>query len=119
MDAEARGRPDHHVLEPADVLHEIGSRTEVDDRIADELSGAVVGHLPAAVGFHDLHAAPSKRLRVEEHLAAGAASSDRVDVRVLEEEQGVVDLTGDALHVEVGLQRGSVLVVDEAEPADV
>ena len=50
---------------------------------------------------------------------AGAAPSDRVDVRVLEEEQCVRDLTGDALRMQLALERERFVVGDDAETLDV
>jgi hypothetical protein len=40
-------------------------------------------------------------------------------VRVLEQQQRVVDLTGDTLRVQLGLERGRIFVSDEPQPPDV
>jgi hypothetical protein len=52
-DAEARQRADRRLLQPVHVfLDEDAVPLQVDQRVGHHLAGAVVGHLPAAVGGH-------------------------------------------------------------------
>jgi hypothetical protein len=55
----------------------------VHDRIADELSGPVVGQLAAALGLDDLDVAAQRQ------LAGFRAAPRRIDRRVLEQEQEI------------------------------
>src|SRR5262245_24819970 len=51
----------HHLLEIANVLMHIASvRTQIEDRVSDDLSGAVIGHIAAATGFVHLYAVHCK-----------------------------------------------------------
>ena len=58
-----------------------------EDRVADELAGAVVGDVAAAVGLHQLGADLGRR---HEQVAQVGPHAERVDVRVLEQQQVVV-----------------------------
>ena len=52
--SNARHRPDQRLLEvAAEALHVLAVAREVEDRVADELSGRVVGRLAAAVDLDD------------------------------------------------------------------
>ena len=83
--AEALAGADDGVLQSAEVGVEIFFPfAEVEDRVADELAGAVIGGLAAAADFEN---------RVGQGVAGAegglvAQSSDRVDRSVFEQEQG-------------------------------
>src|ERR1043166_5709464 len=68
--AVSRGRADHHFLEllevPLDVTLE---GAEIHDRIADDLSRAVIGHVAAAIRLDDLDVRPPREERSEEHTS--------------------------------------------------
>ena len=69
-----RGRPDQHLLEIAHVAVDVAAvGLQIDDRIADELTGPVIRHVAAAAGFDDLDAARRRALR----RGAGCASGRR------------------------------------------
>ena len=54
-DAERRRRPDQHLLEVANVAVDVAAiGLQVEDRIADELAGAVIRDVAAAAGLEDL-----------------------------------------------------------------
>ena len=91
-----------------------GARSErdVEDRIADELAGPVVGDVAAAVGLHELRA---DRLGVRQHVLGLGSHAERVDVRVLQEEQ----VFAPTAFAEGALQNVGVPVPDPPEPADV
>ncbi len=81
------------------------------DRVRHELAGPVVGHVAAAVGA--LERGPDGA-RVDEHVALVGVRAERVDVRVLEEQEVVVGgLTGQGV-----LQRRGLVVRDRPQRAD-
>src|SRR5256714_3432031 len=79
---ERRERADQGLLEVAAVALHIGAvPRQVEDRVADELAGRVVGRLSAAVGLDDLHLGA----RREVQLGPLRAAAEGHDGRVLEE----------------------------------
>ncbi len=44
---------------------------EIDDRIRDQLTGPVVGHVPTSIGLLPLDAVPSKSFRAGQHVFCG------------------------------------------------
>src|SRR5262249_33607040 len=51
-DAKIRGRADEHLLEIANVTVDVAAvGLQIDDRIADDLAGTVVGDIAAPTGF--------------------------------------------------------------------
>src|SRR5436190_14827872 len=118
LDAEPGHRPDQHFLEVAHVaVHVAAFGLEVEDRIADELTRAVIRHVAAAAGLEQADALRGERLGRLEHVRQIVARLDaeRDDVGVLEEQQRVGDLSALALLDERLLQREAVLVADQAE----
>jgi hypothetical protein len=91
---------------------------EIDDRVADELTGSVVRDLPSAIGVDDVDTSRAQRVRVPQHVVVCSAATDRVDVRMLEEQQRVVDLAGHTSFVQLRLKREGVRVCDPAELFD-
>ncbi len=86
------GDEDHRLGERAHVApHVAAIGPQIEDGVADELPGAVVGHVAAAPGLHPGDAARRQRLRVEEHVGRirGAAQGDHR--LVLDEEDHVAD----------------------------
>ena len=84
----AADRPDDRLLEVAAVLLHVASvPLEVEDRVADELPGAVVGRLAAAVGLDDLDLGALGDVE----LARLGAPAERDRRRVLEQEHRVRD----------------------------
>ena len=70
-DAEVGRRPDQHLFEVAHVaVHVAAIRPQIDDRIADELAGTVVGDVAAAARLEQLDAARRERLRRGEDVRA-------------------------------------------------
>jgi hypothetical protein len=79
--AESTQRHDQSFLEVAAVVLDVFAvPRQVQDRIADELSGPVVRRLPAAIGLHDLHV----RLLGDVQLTRLGAPPERDDGRMLE-----------------------------------
>ena len=109
LDVEWRQRADQGLLEvTAVLLHVLPVPSEVEDRVADELSWAVVGRLPAAVGLDDLDL--GTRRHVE--LALLGAAAERDHGRVLEQHDGVGDRALRDRACERALQLPRLLVRD-------
>ena len=118
--AEIRADANHQLLEIAHVrVHVAPIRLEVDDRIADELPGAVIGHVAAATRLVHLDAPGREHLRRRDDVRAGAVRfhAERDDVRVLEQKKDVGDPARLAILHECALQRERLGVGHDAEPA--
>ena len=92
---EVADRGDHRPLHQPDVLvHVVGLRqlAQVDDRIGDQLAGAVVGDPAAAVGLDDLDPLHPVPVLAHRQLGGGRAAALGVDGRVLEHQHQVGDL---------------------------
>src|SRR5208337_1129186 len=78
---------DHDFLERAQVAMNVASGAfELQNRIADQLAGAVIGDLAAARNAMDGNAgAPGDK------VALVGAASQRVDVRMFEQQERVAD----------------------------
>src|SRR5258708_35035236 len=85
VEAEFVERVDHRVLETAQILgHVAGAAFELQNRVADQLAGAVIGHLAAAryaVGRD------AGWIRDDETFVGAAA--EREDVRMLHQQERV------------------------------
>ena len=88
---------------------------EVEDGIADELAGAVVGDVAATINLVDLNAFFYEKLIGCEDVGAGGVATEGEDGRVLEEEQGVTDLLRFASRDYLGLDAEAFGVGDAAE----
>ena len=94
-------------------VHAIG--LEVEDRIADELTRAVVGDVAATPGLEQRDAPVAQLVVGREYVLARLAHlhAEGDHRRVLQEEQGVADGAGLARGHQVGLQRERGLVRHE------
>ena len=121
VDAVVGRHADQHLFQVAHVaVHVAAIGLQVDDRVADDLAGAVVGDVAAAAGLVHLDAARGQRLGGRENVrsAAVAAHAERQDVRMLDEQQQIADAARAPLLDERALQRQRVGVRHEAEPPD-
>jgi hypothetical protein len=86
-------RPDQDLLQVADVAVDVlAVGLQVQDRVAHQLAGAVVGHIAAPAALVQLHAhEPALRL-IEEDMARVRPAAHGDDVGVLQEEELVGDL---------------------------
>jgi hypothetical protein len=82
----------------------------VDDRVPDQLAGPVVGDVAAPVGLDQV--GPDRRRR-HEHVGQVGPHAERVDVRVLEQQQPLV-VPGP---MEGALELGRLPVRNSTEPA--
>jgi hypothetical protein len=121
-DSKIGCRADHGFFElldvPADVATVFG---EIEDGVTDDLAGAVVGDVAAAVGFleRDVHLGQEAVARAEIFFFAVAAQGDYVGV--LAEDQDVWDRAGFAAFDELMLQCAGLGVGQDAHihlPAD-
>ena len=117
VEAEVSQHVDHEGLDGDHVGFAVRQTTAApagdrEDRVADQLSRPVVGDVAASVGPDELGAHLSRRA---EQVPEVAAHAERVDVRVLEQEQVVVDTLGE----QPPLERVGVAVADPPQPADV
>ncbi len=98
---------DQRILKAANEVHHVHRLGQPDDRVADQLTGAVPGDLAAAVGVDD-------RRAVDRALVGFGALARGVDRRVLEQQQGV-GAAGDARLGQLALQLPGAVVVDDAQ----
>lgn len=108
--APSSGGGDDGVFEFAHVVVEAQAEVvEVEDGVNDELAGAVVGDIAAAVGLRGGYAVVGKECgRGDEVLGGGGAVRERDDRRVVLEEE---DVAGNRAAFVAGL-RYEVVVVD-------
>ena len=113
FEPEVTDRIDHKLLDRVDMCrHGAQPHRDVEDRVTDELTGAVVGDVPATIGVNELG---PDRLRIHEDVLGDRADAKCVHVWVLEEEQ----VLSPAHSVQGVLQDMGVPVTDAPEPADV
>jgi len=88
-----------------------------DDRIPDELTQTVEGHVPAASRLVELDPAGGERGLVEQEVSRTGAPAQSDDGRVLEQEQGVGRGTAPPEPHEPLLERRGLRVGDAPEKA--
>ena len=114
-DAEVGANFDQQVLEGAQVAMKVLTMVaEVEDGIADELAGAVIGGLAAAIDLDD--GMGKMRGAAQAGLVRGAANG--VNRVVLEEQELIGDGAGAALGNEAVLEGEGLPVIDPAQPLD-
>jgi hypothetical protein len=91
LDPLGRQRGDDRLLDRAD---EGGDVADPHDRVADELPGAVVGEAAAAVALDDVDALRAIPVLAHRQVAGAGAPAERVDGRVVEQQQHVGLLAG-------------------------
>jgi hypothetical protein len=101
-------------------VHVAAIRLQIDDRIADDLSWTVVGDVAAAAGLVHGDAARRERIGRRQDVGAApvAADAKREHVRMLDEQQLIVDLILAPLVDKRSLQLERLGVRDLPEPAD-
>ena len=95
-------------------------RAKVDDWVPDKLTGTMVGNISAAPGLMDFYPAISQKLAAGHDVRAPAIASDaqRQHMRVLHEQQDIVDVSRPALLDELALKRQRLGVRNQPETAD-
>ncbi len=101
-------------------MHVLSIRPQVENRIRDELSGAVIGDVAAAARLMDLHAARLQHVGRRDDVRSRriALHTEREHVGMLEQDERVGNAIGAAVLDERLLQREAVGVGDRAEPPD-
>src|SRR5699024_11013252 len=108
--AERVAHVDQGLFEPAYVVHHVDRVGELQDWVADQLTGAVPGDPPAPVDVHH-------RRTVHRPVAGFGALTRSVHRRVLQQQHGVaVGAAGPLVH-QVALPLPGVSVVDHADVA--
>ena len=93
----------------------VAKSAQVEDGIADDLSGAVKGDIAAAVAFEQLDAALGKEFGRSDYVCGFRVAAERDDRRVFEQEQDIADLFFFAQRDQLLLQAQAGGVVDGAE----
>ena len=110
-DAVLRERLDHHPLQPPHVLVDVVAvGAQGDDRVGDQLAGAVVGDAAAAVGVAHLDSLPFVPLGSHRQLLRGRAAAAGVNGGVLEQQQHVGDLLALARSLQAQLCLARLLI---------
>jgi hypothetical protein len=103
-ESKVSDRADEHILEQAQVGVQVPVRVERDDRVADDLAGAVIGDVTAAVGSRrgDAFARQAVDVPAQIRLRPRAHPQGEYGL-VLGEHQRVADRAGDPLLDQRGL----------------
>ena len=88
---------------------------QVEDGVADELAGAVVGDVAAAVDLVELDAAAGEQFVGGEDVGAGGVAAEGENGRMLEQKERVADGAGLARGDDLGLDAQAFGVGDAAE----
>src|SRR5262249_39813983 len=116
IEPERGNRADDRLLEVAAVLPDVSTVTgQVEDRVADELPGAMEGRLAAPVGLDDLDLGGGGKVE----LAVLGAPSERDHRRMLDEDHRVRARAGENLGGDRSLERPGLLVANPTELNDV
>ena len=122
-DAEVAAEADERFFHEADKVDGaeagaaagVAEAAQVEDGVADELAGAVVGDVAAAVDLVERDAAAGEEFVGGEDVGAVGVAAEGEDGRVLEEQQDVVDATLEAEIDELRLEAEGFVVGDAAE----
>jgi hypothetical protein len=95
-------------------------RTQVDDWVADKLTGAVVGDISAAARLVDFYSAISQQLAAGKDVRTPAVAFDakRQHMRVLHEQEDVLDVSRSTLLDQLALERQRLGVRNQPGTAD-
>ncbi len=121
-DAEADAEADEgffHGANEIDWTHAVAAgiaeAAEVEDGIADQLAGTVVGNVAATVDLVDGNAAAGQQFVRSKDVGAIGVATEGEDGGVFEQEEGVADAAGAACFNELLLQAQSLGVIHAAE----
>ncbi len=98
MHGKLAAQPDQRLFHEADEVHwaeaaAVGraQAAQIEDGVADELAGTVIGDIAAAVDFVEGDAARSEHLVGGENIGAVGVAPQREHGRMLEQQQRVAD----------------------------
>lgn len=126
-DSKVGAGADQDVFEAADEVDRAqrfafavgsGEATEIEDRVADDLAGAVEGDVAAAIAFEKLDAALGKEFGRGDDVRGFGVTAKRDDRLVLKQEENVADFFFFAQGNELPLELEAGGVVDGAELDD-
>jgi hypothetical protein len=90
-DSELLQRINQNLFDGAHVGADIAfPLAQIDDRVADDLAGPMVGHIPAAIGLVQFNAFLPQYGLGEEQIFIAPVAADGDDVGVLDEEQMIL-----------------------------
>ena len=92
---------------------------EIEDGIADELAGAVIGDVSAALGLVNFNVFVGELRIGSEDVGAGGIASKREDGRVLKQQKRVRDEAGFARGDDFGLEAQAFRVADATEMKEI
>jgi hypothetical protein len=91
-DAEIGGGTDHGLFEGADVpVNVAANRIEIEDGVANDLAGAMISDVAAAICFAELYVFLAEDVFGGEKIFPAGVAAEGEDVGVLAEEEDVVD----------------------------
>ena len=93
----------------------VAQAAEIEDRVADQLAGAVVGHVAAAVDLVEGNAAALEQLVRRQNVGTVGVAAQGEHGRMLQQQEHVGDAILLAEIDELGLQAQGLGVVDAAE----
>jgi hypothetical protein len=103
--AEIGGGADHGFFEGADVPVDVAADAiEIENRVADDLAGAVIGDVATSIGFAEFDAFLAKDVLGSEKILLAGVSAKSDHVGVFAEEKHVIDGAGFARGDEAFLQ---------------
>jgi len=91
---------------------------QLDDWIGHKLTGSVIGYLTAALVVRDRGATRLEKVLADQNVAGIRVATERVDVRMLDQKQRILALTGDPRGMKPPLQLKGRLVVEAAQLLD-
>src|SRR5258708_4369635 len=81
---ELSQRIDQRLLEGANVRHHVALPfSQIDDGVADDLTGTMIGYVAAAVGVLEIDPGPRERFRRGQQIFVAAVAAPRDHVRML------------------------------------
>ena len=94
-DAKIGGGANHGFFKAADVpVNVAADAIKVEDGIANDLAGAVIGNVAAAIGFAEFDSFLAKDVFRDEQVFPTGVTAEREDVPMLAEEQAILKGTG-------------------------
>jgi hypothetical protein len=94
-DAEVSGGADHGLFESADIpVNVAADGIEIEDGVANDLAGAVIGDVATAVGFAELDIFLAEDIFGGEKILLAGVAAEGENVGMLAEEEDVVDGAG-------------------------
>jgi len=118
-DAEISGGANHDFFKRADVpVNVAADDIEIENGIADDLTGAVIGDVAAAIGFAKLDIFLPQNIFGGEEIFLASVAAEGEDMWMLAEEENVVDGAGFAGGDDAPLEGVGVGPGEEAEIGD-